>query len=115
MTYQIFVKGWNTNKQQILSSHNTPGFNELSTVKKLKEIIHEKIAPALKQESDIILVFMGKDISKDESKTLSSCGLIDSSTIYLVGRVIGGGSGKTVKIGGDNDDVNQSVSSSEEF
>ena len=39
-------------------------------VKKLKEIIHEKIAPALKSESDIILVFAGKDISKDEGKTL---------------------------------------------
>jgi hypothetical protein len=49
----------------------------------------------LKSESDIILVFAGKDISKDEGKTLFQCGLIDSSTLYLVGRVIGGGSGRT--------------------
>jgi hypothetical protein len=49
----------------------------------------------LKAESDIILVFGGKDISKDQSKTLIQCGLIDSSTIYLVGRVVGGTSGRT--------------------
>jgi len=49
----------------------------------------------LKADSDIILVFGGRDISKDQSKTLIQCGLIDSSTLFLVGRVIGGGSGRT--------------------
>ena len=54
----------------MISSINTPGLSEQSTIKQLIEIIHEKIAPALKADSDIILVFGGKDISKDQSKTL---------------------------------------------
>lgn len=98
----------------MISSINTPGLSEQSTIKQLIEIIHEKIAPALKADSDIILVFGGRDISKDQSKTLIQCGLIDSSTLFLVGRVIGGGSGRTQKIDGDFDEVNLSISSDKE-
>ena len=85
--FQIFVKGWNGNKQHVLSTSKCE-LTLQSTVGQLKIMICEHVEPGLQTEH--VRIIYGTKEMTDDTKKIMEYGMQNNSTIILVGRLLGG-------------------------